>query len=169
MKDSNEVLVVRMTPKHFDQVTKIAQKAFTNPWKESDYLELQITKGIVSIVALVEDEVAGFLIYENHREFIYLLQTAVAEKYSRLGIVSGLVQYLKTVARKSKRRIESDVPENARHFMSLMNKQGFSAIGINRDQFEHDGRPIDGYQFVYNIPLDDLLPESVEEEFLPVE
>lgn len=170
MRDDLEVQVVRMTPAHFAEVIQISRKAFTNPWKEADYLDIQLLRNTVSLVAITNGEVAGFLIYERHPDFIYLVQTAVHEKYARQGVVTGLMRYLKQVLKHSKKdRIEADVPENAQHFISLVNKLGYDAIGINRDQFEDQGEPIDGYRFVYRIPLDDLLPEKKSEEYLPVE
>lgn len=145
--------IVRMNKQHLDAVFEVSQAAFTTPWTLDDFKDTLLQRDIVGLVALDGKTVAGYLIYERLKHVLFVVNMACTESHARQGVVTGLLNYVKTRLKEGRHeRIETDVPENAKHCIGMLCKVGFSATGINRDQFESEGSVLDGYTFEYLLP-----------------
>lgn len=146
--------IVPLDQKHLSTVHRINEGAFTSAWSREDFEQVLHQKGTIGLVSLDGDRVAGYMIYERHKHVLFLLNMACANDYARMGVVSGLVEYVKSRLKRGRQeRIETDVPEVAEACIGMLRKAGFRATGVNRDQFEQAAESvIDGYTFMYSLP-----------------
>ena len=76
------------------EVIAIEKESFEFPWSEDDFIRCLRQRNCIGMVAEMDDQVVGFMIYELHKNRLHILNFAVADRYRRLGIGTQMVSKL---------------------------------------------------------------------------
>lgn len=164
MRPAASVLIRSFREVDLPQMHDIEQAVSADPWEAK---LLRMTLADKHIGAYVADWAAagpsiasclsGFVIYENHKSRLEIINCAVLHNTRRCGIGTALVNAVQDRARgiKQTKPIEYLVSdENFRGF-AFLRSLGFRAVGIEwgaRDDL-YTGEPRDSYRFEYREPV----------------
>lgn len=93
-----------MIRRDMDEVLKIENECFEQPWSEAEFAAELRERNVIAKVAEVCELVAGFALYELHRDRIELLNFAIRADVQRRGIGTALVDNLKDRLHPARRR-----------------------------------------------------------------
>lgn len=85
------VQIREMIRRDMPEVLDIEAEGFEFPWLEEDFIRCLRQRNCVGMVAEHKDRVAGFMIYELHKNRIHVLNFAVATRYQRRAIGTQMV------------------------------------------------------------------------------
>lgn len=131
------------------RVLEIEAACFDNPLSEEDMLEMLRQRNCIGMVAVPHDAVLiadefggpmGFMIYELHRDHLYLLDFAVHPDYQRQGVGASMMHRIKSKLSQMRRhRIVARVSEYSDDAHLWLRRQGFIATGVDRNYWPgHD-------------------------------
>lgn len=147
-----EIEIPWMIRRHFDDVLRIEGECFPMPWSEEDFIRCLRQRNAIGMVAKVRDDVAGYMIYELHRNRLHILNFAVAPAYMRRGVGSAMVGKLKSKLNHNRNRIMLEVRETNLDAQLFWKAQGFRAVSVVKEFYvESPGE--DAYLFRYSLPV----------------
>ena len=76
------------------EVLEIEGRSFEFPWSEDDFIRCLRQRNCIGMVAEHDERVAGFMIYELHRNRLHILNFAVAAEFRRKGVGQQMVEKL---------------------------------------------------------------------------
>lgn len=82
----------------------IEQASFPYPWDEQDFMDELRPRNVWCIVAEVDGEVAGFMVYELEKHAVMLSNFAVHPAYRRCGVGRAMIDKLKGKLSLQRRR-----------------------------------------------------------------
>lgn len=134
------------------EIEQIEQYSFEYPWTTEDFIRCMRGRNTIAMVAEIRAtkawEIAGFMIYDLHKNRLQLLNFAVAPKYRRLGVGQQLVEKLiGKLSSQRRTRIALEVRETNVAAQYFFRKQGFRAVNVLRDYYVDS--PEDAYVMVY--------------------
>jgi ribosomal-protein-alanine N-acetyltransferase len=121
-----------------DQMLAIENASFEYPWPDEDFVNHLRQRNCIGMVAELNDcsgdgQVVGYMIYELHRQYIKLLNFAVAPDYRRKGIGSKMLEQLfAKLSRERRSRITLGICERNMDGLLFFREMGFRAIGLDR-------------------------------------
>ena len=124
-----------------DRIVEIENGSFSSPWSKSS-LEKEISgkEWSRTVVASLDGEVAGFMIYWTVVSELHLLNLAVHPSLRRLGIATLLLEHLIDVALQERcPDIFLEVRASNRKAQLLYEKCGFKPIGIRHRYYSDNG------------------------------
>ena len=139
-----------MIRRDMPEVLAIEEGSFGCPWTEEDFLRCLRQRNCIGMVAEHGESIAGFMIYELHKNRLHILDFAVMPGYRRKSI--GLQMITKLLAKLSshrRTRVTLEVRETNLGAQIFFGKQGFRAVKVLRSYFEDSGE--DAYQMHYQI------------------
>lgn len=143
-------LVRWMLQRHMPEVLGIENASFEFPWTESEFLACVRQRNCVGLVAEVDDQVVGYMIYEMAKSKIRLLNLAVRPEWRRRGVGRYLVQRLVNKLSLQKRnRITLEVRETNLPAQLFFRSLGFRATSVLRNFYQDT--PEDAYLMSYTI------------------
>ena len=129
-------------------VMDIEQQSFEFPWSEEEFIRCLRQRNCIGMVAERGDQVAGFMIYELHKNRLHLLNFAVASALRRSGIGSAMIEKLSSKLTAERRnRIMLEVRETNLDAQIFFRQRGFRAISVLRSFYEDS--PEDAYLMQY--------------------
>lgn len=140
-------------------VLAIEQQSFEFPWSEEEFIRCLRQRNCIGMVAERETQVAGFMIYELHKNRLHLLNFAVAAELRRTGVGSSMVEKLAGKLTADRRnRIMLEVRETNLDAQIFFRQRGFRAISVLRSFYEDS--PEDAYlmQFRHRASVEELAP-----------
>jgi [ribosomal protein S18]-alanine N-acetyltransferase len=145
-------LIRRDMPK----VVDIEQQSFEVPWTEEQFILCMRQRNCIGMVAERSSsrkthngyEVAGYMIYELHKNRIHLLNFAVVPEHRRSGVGAEMVSKLKSKLSPDRRnRMALEIRETNIAAQLFFRAQGFRAISVLRNFY--DDTPEDAYLMQY--------------------
>lgn len=119
------------------EVLEIENESFEFPWSEEDFVRCLRQRNCIGMVADYEDRVAGFMIYELHRNRLHILNFAVAPQFRRRGVGQQMVDKLVgKLSPQRRNRILLEVRETNLAAQLFFRDLGFRAISVLRDFYE---------------------------------
>lgn len=119
------------------QVLEIESENFEFPWSEDEFIRCLRQRNCIGMVADLDDQVAGFMIYELHKTRLHILNFAVAKSWQRRGVGSRMVQKLAAKLSSQRRtRVTLEVRETNLAAQIFFRKQNFRAVNVLRDFYE---------------------------------
>ena len=116
------------------EVLEIENQSFEFPWSEDDFIRCLRQRNCIGMVAEHEERVAGFMIYELHRNRLHILNFAVAAEFRRKGVGHQMVEKLVGKLSSQRRsRIMLEVRETNLAAQLFFRNLGFRAISVLRD------------------------------------
>lgn len=120
-----------------DFVVAIEQDSFDCPWTRDEFINALRQRGTIGMVCEVGDDIAGYMLYELHKNRLRVINFAIAPKYRRNGYGKAMVD--KLVAKinyQGRSRITIEVRETNLIAQLFWQSQGFRAVTILRDWYE---------------------------------
>ncbi len=137
-----------MIRRDMPSVMDIEQQSFEFPWSEEEFIRCLRQRNCIGMVAEREDQVAGFMIYELHKNRLHLLNFAVAAAMRRSGIGTAMIDKLASKLTAERRnRIMLEVRETNLDAQIFFRQRGFRAISVLRSFYEDS--PEDAYLMQY--------------------
>lgn len=119
------------------EVLGIEAKSFEFPWSEDDFIRCLRQRNCIGMVAEYDEHVAGFMIYELHRNRLHILNFAVAPQFRRRGIGQQMIEKLTAKLSSQRRnRILLQVRETNLDAQLFFRDLGFRAIAVLRDFYD---------------------------------
>lgn len=132
-------------------VLNIEHACFEYPWTEEEFLCALRQRNCIGMVAELNHQVVGFMVYELHRSRLNLLSFAVAPKHQRKGIGTAMVLRLQDkLSQQRRKQITLEVRETNLPAQLFFRSHGFKATGVIRDRY--DDCTEDAYSMRYVLP-----------------
>lgn len=132
------------------RVLEIENSSFEFPYDEADFTNLLRRCNVIGMVAESVDEVLGYVIYELHRNRIYVPVFAVCPGHRRRGVGSSMVRKLLGKLSPDRRTsISVEVRETNLEAQTFFRSQGFRAISVVRAPYEETDE--DAYLMEYRL------------------
>ena len=147
-------------PSDLIDVVDIARKACRNPWEEKDFLAAASTRNVVLQVAVRGERIVGYVVRQNHKDFLQILNIAVHPDFQRHRIGEQIMESIQARLHRNRRKfVVLDVSEHDMGMQLFLRDQGYKAVAVQRDQFGEDD---DAYVFEKGIEdADDLADRTV--------
>jgi len=148
-----------MIRRDMPEVLAIEHESFEFNWTEEDFLACLRQRNCIGMVAEMDDQVVGFMIYELHKNRLHVLNFAVAGRFRRQGIGSQMVTKLAgKLSQQRRSRILLEVRETNLAAQLFFRTNGFRAVSVLRGFY--DDTPEDAYvmQFRCREEQPDVIP-----------
>jgi ribosomal-protein-alanine N-acetyltransferase len=132
------------------EVFAIENQSFEFPWKTTEFTRCLRNRNSIGMVAEHGDQerVAGYVIYELQKNWIRVLNFAVAPDYRRRGVGSQMVAKLvRKLCAKTRSRILLETRETNLPAQMFFSKNGFRAVSVLRGFFRDTAE--DAYEMEY--------------------
>lgn len=119
------------------EVLDIETQSFEFPWSEDDFIRCLRQRNCIGMVAEHDERVAGFMIYELHRNRLHILNFAVAAEFQRRGVGQQMIEKLVGKLSSQRRsRILLEVRETNLSAQLFFRNLGFRAVSVLRDFYD---------------------------------
>lgn len=143
MPDSAKFSAISLKPhirwiirKDMPSVLQIEQQCFEDPWTEADFALCLRQRNNIGMVAVIEESVCAFMIYELQRGGLFLLTMAVSRQVQGRGVGSRLVEKLVSKLSPNRRRfIATQVRERNLEALNFFKRKGFRATQVVRSPY----------------------------------
>lgn len=136
-KEGVRVHVRWMIRRDMPEVLAIEKSCFEFPWSEDDFIRCLRQRNCIGMVADVDDEVAGFMIYELQKTRLHVLNFAVAAHRRREKIGSRMASKLVAKLSSQRRtRVVLEVRETNLAAQLFFRHLGFRAVSVLRDFYD---------------------------------
>ncbi len=119
------------------EVLDIEGQSFEFPWSEDDFIRCLRQRNCIGMVAEHGERVAGFMIYELHRNRLHILNFAVSADCRRSGVGQQMVEKLiGKLSGQRRSRIMLEVRETNLEAQLFFRDLGFRAVSVLRDFYD---------------------------------
>ena len=133
----SEIIVRKMHPEDLSQVCEIEKENFSLPWSEKSFLESMERTDTVFLVALMNEEVAGYVGCYCIAGTGEITNVAVKTSHRRKGIGGKLLEKLyEEGALLDTQEFFLEVRESNEAAIGLYLRQGFVKEGIRKNFYE---------------------------------
>ncbi|MEO1528765.1 MAG: ribosomal protein S18-alanine N-acetyltransferase, partial [Planctomycetota bacterium] len=123
-----------MIRRDMPSVLGIEQSCFEFAWNEDDFIRCLRQRNCIGMVAEIDDEIVGFMIYELHKNRLHILNFAVHADYRRQGVGNAMCSKLfGKLSHERRNRIMLEVRETNLDAQLFFKSLGFRAISVLRD------------------------------------
>jgi ribosomal-protein-alanine N-acetyltransferase len=131
-----DLVIERMALEDMDEVVKIENQSFSDPWKREFFSE-EIRNNFASpLVAKLDQKVVGYACLWIFFGELQIANIAVEKDFRRRGIGRKILERIIAYARdKSCLKITLDVRESNREAIDLYNKFGFKIAGRRKKYY----------------------------------
>lgn len=118
-------------------VLRIEQSTYGEAWSDEDFLTCLRQRNCIGMVAELDQEIVGFMIYELHKSRLHILNFAVDPNYRRHGIGKQMVHRLvDKLSQQRRSEILIEVRESDLETQLFFKQQGFRAVCVLRSHFD---------------------------------
>ncbi len=142
-----------MIRRDMSEVLGIETESFEFPWSEEDFIRCLRQRNCIGMVAEYDDQVAGFMIYELHRNRLHILNFAVAADFGRRGVGRQMIEKLTgKLSSQRRNRILLEVRETNLAAQLFFRDVGFRAVAVLRDFYDDTTEDAYLMQYRYQTP-----------------
>lgn len=143
-----EIIIRKMQPEDLAEVCKIEKDNFSLPWSEKSFLESMEREDTVFLVALEDEDVAGYIGCYCIAGAGEITNVAVKASHRRKGIGGKLLQKLyEKGAALDTQEYFLEVRESNEAAIGLYLRQGFVKEGIRKNFYE---KPVENAVIMWN-------------------
>ena len=143
-----EIIIRKMQPEDLAEVCKIEKDNFSLPWSEKSFLESMERDDTVFLVALEDEDVAGYIGCYCIAGAGEITNVAVKASHRRKGIGGKLLQKLyEKGAALDTQEYFLEVRESNEAAIGLYLRQGFVKEGIRKNFYE---KPVENAVIMWN-------------------
>lgn len=133
----NDIKIIKMAECHIKDLALIEKECFSTPWTEKGLYDELSNPHARFWVALLGDNVAGYIGAHNIVGEVYITNVAVNSTFRRKGVAENLVKYLISVSEAENADfVTLEVRESNLPARSLYEKMGFEVVGNRKDFYE---------------------------------
>lgn len=130
------------------EVLDIENASFEYPWSEDDFVRCLRQRNCIGMVAECHERVAGFMVYELHRNRLHVLNFAVHPDFRRRRVGAQMLQKLESKLIPNRRnKIMLETRETNLSGQLFFRAMDFRAIRVLHDFY--DDTEEDAYLFCY--------------------
>ena len=119
-------------------------------WSEEDFHEILRQRNAIGMVVELGDQIAGYMVYEMHKNRLHVLNFAVSYLFRREGIGSKMVEKLKSKLRIGNRyAINLEINERNLKAQLFFRDHGFKCISVLKNFY--DFSTLDAYLFRFEV------------------
>ncbi|MBL4885320.1 MAG: ribosomal protein S18-alanine N-acetyltransferase [Planctomycetaceae bacterium] len=138
------------------EVLEIEQESFDHAWTEEEFLCILRQQNCIGMVAEIDHEIVGFMIYELHKSNLHVLNFAVAERHHRQGIGSQMVDRLiDKLSLQRRKEILLEVRERNLTAQMFFKELDFMAVTVLRNHYDDTSE--DAYIMRYQLQKEPIL------------
>lgn len=130
------MIICKMTAAHIAAIAQLENDCFADPWTETTLAEELHNSCAVFLVALIDDNVVGYLGCHHIADEGYVTNIAVSKDFRRQGIARQLLRYAKDQWQHLF-RITLEVRVSNTAAIALYESEGFSKDGIRPSFYRH--------------------------------
>ncbi len=154
-----------MIRRDMQEVLEIEESSFEFPWTETDFVRCLRQRNCIGMVAELDDQIVGFMIYELEKSRLRLLNFAVSSAWRRHAIGKEMVRKLVGKLSSQRRtRITLEVRETNLAAQLFFKNSGFRAVSVLRDFYEDTTE--DAYLMQYRYRAREVEPAAQPENRL---
>ena len=128
------IQVVTMAEEHISALAQLEKECFADPWSEKALAEELTNPNAVFRVALIDEEVAGYVGMLHVLDEGDICNVAVFDKFRRRGVATALIQHLVDYAVENQLSfITLEVRESNMGAQKFYETMGFETIGIRKN------------------------------------
>ena len=132
------IQVVTMAEEHISALAQLEKECFANPWSEKALAEELTNPNAVFRVALIDEEVAGYVGMLHVLDEGDICNVAVFDKFRRRGVATALIQHLVDYAVENQLSfITLEVRESNMGAQKFYETMGFETIGIRKNFYDN--------------------------------
>ena len=132
------IQVVTMAEEHISALAQLEKECFANPWSEKALAEELTNPNAVFRVALIDEEVAGYVGMLHVLDEGDICNVAVFDKFRRRGVATALIQHLVDYAVENQLSfITLEVRESNIGAQKFYETMGFETIGIRKNFYDN--------------------------------
>ena len=132
------IQVVRMAEEHISALAQLEKECFADPWSEKALAEELTNPNAVFRVALIDEEVAGYVGMLHVLDEGDICNVAVFDKFRRRGVATALIQHLVDYAVENQLSfITLEVRESNIGAQKFYETMGFETIGIRKNFYDN--------------------------------
>lgn len=147
MMTAQQVAIRWAIRRDIEEIVAIEAASFPDPWSEADFLYALKQRNCIGKVAEIDGKIVGFLLYENHKDKVTVIDMAIAPAWRRHGIASQFIWKTKTHVEKTHRsEIWIDVSDANLGAQLFLRASGFKCENVLREHYENGD---DAYRFVW--------------------
>ena len=148
MRPHPEVQIRWLIRRDMPSVLKIEADCFDQPWADEDFLTYLKQRNCIGMIAELEHEIVGFMVYMLHKSRLEIVNFAVAPESQRSGVGAAMIERLTDkLSQQRRNELLANVCETNEAMIGLLRSCGFKAVGVSRGQYGE----LDGYEFAYRI------------------
>ena len=132
------IQVVTMAEEHISALAQLEKECFADPWSEKALAEELTNPNAVFRVALIDEEVAGYVGMLHVLDEGDICNVAVFDKFRRRGVATALIQHLVDYAVENQLSfITPEVRESNMGAQKFYETMGFETIGIRKNFYDN--------------------------------
>lgn len=132
------IQVVTMAEEHISALAQLEKECFADPWSEKALAEELTNPNAVFRVALIDEEVAGYVGMLHVLDEGDICNVAVFDKFRRRGVATALIQHLVDYAVENQLSfITLEVRESNIGAQKFYETMGFETIGIRKNFYDN--------------------------------
>jgi ribosomal-protein-alanine N-acetyltransferase len=130
-------------------VLAIEWDGFEFAWGKTEFVQCLRRRNCLGMVAVHEERVVGYMIYEFHKTRIHVLNFAVASELWRRGVGRQMADKVKAKLGGARTRITLELAESNLRGQLFWRSQGFRAEGVLPEFYEQ--YQTDAYAMSYRL------------------
>lgn len=135
------------------EVLEIERASFEFAWTEEEFLCCLRQRNCIGMVAELDHQIVGFMIYELHKSRLRILNFAVSPESRRLGIGGQMVgRLIDKLSQQRRKEIILEVRETNVPAQLFFKDRGFRALSVLRNHY--DDTCEDAYYMRYCLDAD---------------
>ena len=132
------IQVVTMAEEHISALAQLEKECFADPWSEKALADELTNPNAVLRVALIDEEVAGYVGMLHVLDEGDICNVAVFDKFRRRGVATALIQHLVDYAVENQLSfITLEVRESNMGAQKFYETMGFETIGIRKNFYDN--------------------------------
>ena len=132
------IQVVTMAEDHISALAQLERECFSDPWSEKALADELTNPNAVFRVALIDEEVAGYVGMLHVLDEGDICNVAVFDKFRRRGVATALIQHLVDYAVENQLSfITLEVRESNMGAQKFYETMGFETIGIRKNFYDN--------------------------------
>jgi ribosomal-protein-alanine N-acetyltransferase len=133
----NQLQIRWLIRRDMPKVLEIERQSFEFPWSEENFYWCLRQRNCIGMVAEIQDEVVGYMVYELHKSRLHIMNFAVSEESRRQGIGQKMMlRLIDKLSLQRRKEIVVEVRETNLDAQLFFQKAGFLAISVLRSRYE---------------------------------
>lgn len=139
-----------MIRRDMQEVLAMEAESFEFPWSEEEFIRCLRQRNCIGMVAELNDQIVGYMIYELHKNRLHVLNFAVDAAGRRQGVGAKMIaKLIGKLSPQRRSRILLEVRETNLAVQLFFRSQGFRAVSVLRDFY--DDTTEDAIVFQYRV------------------